>query len=122
LSETLSDNDISRIASRIAAVFANFPKLPKLEQKLMLHKYVERINLSYGLPLSLPQSQPYGSQPEATALATATADEWARNVMDFVNGGKPKPVLEFVMKPGSPNPYVVNNLTRTTSETLCPGS
>jgi hypothetical protein len=133
LTETLDDNDIKLIAARIAAVFANFPNLSKTEQKLMLHKYVARISICYGLPdgVFLAPGDPRLAHsavdaPEyQTDLGKTLVAEWSDNVSARVAVEKSEKqafILDFVMKPGQPSPYIINDMAGTTSKTLFPGN
>jgi hypothetical protein len=43
LTDSMDENDIAKIAARISADFGNFGNLPKVAQKELLNRYVERI-------------------------------------------------------------------------------
>jgi DNA invertase Pin-like site-specific DNA recombinase/cytochrome c553 len=109
LAETLSESDIDKMSANISREFARFNKLTRTEQKEILLRHVERINLAYAMPASLGAavfaSGPSDSLPGATEMGRATADEWARNVMGFALGDKPAWQLEVLMKVGLPDPY-----------------
>jgi hypothetical protein len=119
--ETLSESDVVKMAAQVSKAFARFHKLTRPEQKEVLLRYVDQINLTYALPASLGAavfaSRPSDSLPGATELGRAVADEWARNVMGFVSGEKPAWGLEFVVKVGLPNPYFSPSVSVVKSDT-----
>jgi hypothetical protein len=111
LSEMLSDTTIKRVAARVAKRFDGFETKTTLDQKAILNEYVERINIIFRLPsaLAVPTATDDFLPEGTTELGREKAEEWARNVLAFVQGKPAQWALEFKMKSGSPDPYVSGN-------------
>jgi hypothetical protein len=131
LTQSINENDIEIISDRIAAVFADFKNKTKIEQKKMLHQYVEQINVctyrgSNGALLPLPVELAANGH-QLTPLGKLQVSEWAHALRDNAVLGTSLDHyfnLEFIMKPGQPDPYILesNNLQGITSKTLSHGS
>ena len=86
------------MAAAVSKASARFHKLTRREQKEILLRHVDQINLTYALPASLSGAPGMLlGDGNATELGKAVADEWARNVMGFIQGEKPRWQLEIVM-------------------------